>query len=262
MTPPGSLFGPPKARNSASSGGPRERHEGRREQGFVGREDRRAAGLRRPTRSCTGRAPSRTTSSIVRKNPQGHAQRVPAALRHDPHATGPRSTSTTRRSSSATTSSRTRCNGGADAIFGLDIPLMRLVQRLQGRGRRATAPRSASSCCTARSARRSRRSRACSRRASRSTRARPRARSTPSTGSTSTRRGLDGHRRHETLRSARCTRSRCASSRTEWRAEAIERARPLERASYTVRDRRRARPGLPLRLQGPDDAVRAATGPR
>ena len=70
---------------------------------------------------------------------------------------------------------------GRDAIFGLDIPLMRLVNVLQAR-RRATAPRSASSCCTVRSAPRSRRSRACSRRASRSTRARPTARSTPSRG--------------------------------------------------------------------------------
>ena len=72
-------------------------------------------------------------------------------------------------------------HGGRDAIFGLDIPLMRLVNVLKRR-RRATAPRSASSCCTARSARRSRRSRACSRRASRTTRARPTARSTRSTG--------------------------------------------------------------------------------
>ena len=57
--------------------------------------------------------------------------------------------------------------------------------RAAGRRRRATAPRSASSCCTARSARRRARSRACSRRASSTTRARPRARSTRSTGSTS-----------------------------------------------------------------------------
>ena len=72
-------------------------------------------------------------------------------------------------------------HGGRDAIFGLDIPLMRLVNVLQARPS-ATAPSGACSCCTARSAARSRRSRACSRGAWRSTRARPRARSTPSTG--------------------------------------------------------------------------------
>ena len=36
--------------------------------------------------------------ALVRKNPAGHAQRVPARLRHDPVATGRKSTSTTRRS--------------------------------------------------------------------------------------------------------------------------------------------------------------------
>ena len=44
---------------------------------------------------------------------------------------GTRSTSTTRRSSSATTSSRTRSTAASDAIFGLDIPLMRLVHVLK-----------------------------------------------------------------------------------------------------------------------------------
>ena len=39
---------------------------------------------------------------------------------------GARSTSTTRRSSSATTSSGTRSTAARDAVFGLDIPLMRL----------------------------------------------------------------------------------------------------------------------------------------
>ena len=74
-------------------------------------------------------------------------------------------------------------HGGRDAIFGLDIPLMRLVHVLQERGRRATAPRSASSCCTARSAPRSRTIARLLKQGHRgTTRARPRARSTPSTG--------------------------------------------------------------------------------
>ena len=83
------------------------------------------------TASSTGRARSRTTSARPRA-PAGHAQRVPARLRHDP-SYGQKSTSTTRRGSSATTSSRTSSTAGRDAIFGLDIPLMRLVNVLQAR---------------------------------------------------------------------------------------------------------------------------------
>ena len=72
--------------------------------------------------------------------------------------------------------------GGANAIFGLDIPLDAPGARAQAPRPRATAPRSASSCCTGRSARRRAPSRACSSRASSSTRARPTARSTRSSG--------------------------------------------------------------------------------
>ena len=64
---------------------------------------------------------------IVREQPAGHPHRLPAPLRHDPVARDRRSTSRTRRSSSATTSSTTRSSAASDAIYGLDVPLMKLV---------------------------------------------------------------------------------------------------------------------------------------
>ena len=66
---------------------------------------------------------------------------------------------------------RDEAHGGKDAVFGLDVPLMRLMNVLKSAAQGYGTER-ASSSCTVRSARRSRRSRACSRRASRSTRGR------------------------------------------------------------------------------------------
>ncbi len=80
-------------------------------------------------------------------------------------------------------------HGGMDAVFGLDIPLMKLV--------------------TDRSGRPSRRSSASSRRGSRTTPRRPRARSTPSSGSSTARRDVGAPTRRPSSCPARCTRSRC-----------------------------------------------------
>ena len=64
--------------------------------------------------------------------PAGDAQRLPARLRHD-HLLRDRGVHRQQEEArSATTSSATKRDGGRDAIFGLDIPLMRLVNVLQG----------------------------------------------------------------------------------------------------------------------------------
>ena len=142
--------------------------------------NRRAAGLRE-YKELNWEGSFEDYLELVRENPKvtrtAYQRLYDMILSH-----GKTSTSTTRRSSIRYNFFRDEQHGGKDAVFGLDVPLMKLVNVFKSRGAAATAPRSASSCCTARSARRSRRSRACSRRASRSTRARPRARSTPTTG--------------------------------------------------------------------------------
>ena len=165
------------------------------------------------------------------REPQGHAQRVPARLRHDPVL---RARGVHRQQEEA--DPLQLLQGRAARRRGRDLrprhPADAPRARAQGRRRRATAPRSASSCCTARSARRSRRSRACSRRASSTTRARPTARSTRSTGSTSTDVGA--------WPAATSDRFPCPMHEEplrliphEWRDERDRRARALERRSTT-----------------------------
>ena len=86
------------------------------------------------------------------QEPRRHAHRLPARLRHDPVATGKKSTSTTRSSSSATTSSRTSSTAGATPSSASTSRSCSWSTSSRARPR-ATAPSAASSCCTARSAR-------------------------------------------------------------------------------------------------------------
>jgi hypothetical protein len=113
------------------------------------------AELRALPRSCVGGL-ARTTSAPPARAPEpaGHAWRVPAGVRHDViRGTASRSTRTTKKKrSSAITSSRTEQNSGADAVYGLGIPLMRLVHVFR-KAHRGLRPRSASSSFMARSAR-------------------------------------------------------------------------------------------------------------
>ena len=92
------------------------------------------------------------------------------------------------------------------------------------------------------------------------TRARPTARSTRSSGSNL---AGTGHRRaHEIDRfPSPMNEEPLRLIPPEWRAKAIERARPLERPVQGPR-RRRPRPGEPLHLQAPDARSTTATGRR
>ena len=100
-------------------------------------------------------------------------------------------------------------DGGSDAIFGLDIPLMRLVHVLkaaaEGYGPEKRVILLHGPVGSSKSHHRA----AARRRASSTTRARPTARSTRSSGSTSKDTGLAGDATRS-LRRARCTKSRCA----------------------------------------------------
>ena len=203
---------------------------------------------------------SRTTSTRPR-DAAGHAQRVPAPLRHDPVA---RRRGVHRQQEEARPLQllqATRSNGGANAIFGLDIPLMRLVHVLKARAR-GLRPREARHPA----ARPGRLvevapSRACSRRASSTTRARPTARSTRSTGS-----NLDEHRARRRRRAsasrARCTRSRCASSRASGAPKAIDELGLVERPVQGHASTATSIPACRFIFKELMTQVRAATGRR
>ncbi len=219
------------------------------------RPHRRDAGLQALSRASLG-GQLRGVPGDRAGEAAGHAQRVPAPLRHDHQL---RDRGVHRQQEEA-----------------------RPVQLLQGRARRAgrtrssastsrscasctcsrrrprgTARSSASSSCTGPSARRRARSRACSSRASSTTRARPTARSTRSTGSASPGRA-----------STAPTSDRFPSPMNEeplrlippdWRADGDRPARPLERQVQGPR-RRGPRPREPLHLQVAHDQVRGRLG--
>ena len=63
--------------------------------------------------------------------PEGHAQRVPARLRHDHVATGQEEYIDNKKKLVRYNFFKDEQHGGRDAIFGLDIPLMRLVNVLK-----------------------------------------------------------------------------------------------------------------------------------
>ena len=92
--------------------------------------DRGAPEPTRRTRSCPGRAASRTTSSWSARTRRSRATRTSACTTWCCR-TASRSTSTTRRSWSATSSSATSRTAARDAVFGLDVPLMRLMNVLK-----------------------------------------------------------------------------------------------------------------------------------
>jgi len=120
----------------------------------------------RRTRSCRGRAASRTTSpSYARHEVTRNAyQRLyDMVLSH-----GVEEYIDNKKKLVRYKFFRDEQHGGRDAVFGLDVPLMRLMNVLKSAAA-GYGTSAASSCSTARSARRSRRSRASSRRAWRST---------------------------------------------------------------------------------------------
>ena len=185
------------------------------------------------------------------REPQGHAHRLPARLRHDPVATGRKSTSTTRRSSSATTSSRTSSTAGATPSS-------------------ASTSRSCSwSTCfkIGGAALRHREARHPAARPGRLVEVDHRAPAQEG------HRGVLAHARgralhlstgccprscahitggHEIVHVARCTRSRCASSRAEWRDERVQRARPRQRAATRSTSRAISNPACRLHLPRAD----------
>ena len=211
-----------------------------------GRADRGACRTTSAIAISPGRAASRTTSRSCASGRRSRATRSSACTTWSSR-TAPKSTSTTRRSSIRYNFFRDEIDGGADAIFGLDIPLMRLVHVLKAAAEGYGPEKRVILLHGPVGSSQDARSRACSRRASSTTRARPKARSTRSTGSTS-RAPASPAAATRRVRLARCTRSRCASSR---RSGATRRSSELGLSNdkFKVRVDGDLDPGEPLHLQ-------------
>ena len=208
------------------------------------------------TRSCTGRAASRTTSNLVRQNPRVTRtafQRIyDMILSH-----GKTEYIDNKKKLIRYHFFSDEQFGGRDAIFGLDVPLMKLVnvfksaaQRLRHREARHPAPRAGGLVASRTIAR-------------------------------LLKKGMEEYSqdargrllhlrlepREEGQPTARCHKEqmKCPMNEEplnliprEWRAEGLRRAAATA-SGFAIPERQRAVPRLPLRLQGADDGVRAAT---
>ncbi len=196
---------------------------------------------------------------IVRERPQVTRNAFQRVYDMVHRRTGPKSTSTTRRSSSATTSSATRSTSGKDAVFGLDIPLMRLMNVLKaasegyGPERRVIllhGPVGSAKSTIARLLKKGieRYSTHARRRALHLQVGEPERDAASPSGDADT---FDSPMHEEPLRLIP----------REWREAAIHEARALERQVPRAH-RGRPRPRVPLHLQGADAAATRATGAR
>ena len=187
--------------------------------------------------------------------PQGDPHRLPAALRHDPRATGPRRSIVNKEKVLRYKFFEDPDNGGQDAIFGLERTLIEPGQHPQERRAPATAPSGACCSCTGRSAAPRARSPGCSRRGWSATRRPTRARSTPTAGA---RTALDGD---ETYADCPMHEEPLHLIPLEHRAELVADSERRDRPPRLPdRDRGGPLPVLPPDVQRADGAVRRRLG--